>query len=292
ERFARSFPAHDHSTAASVDLNLFLQKSQAPADLDRGACAGAACERLPDTALVHTQTNAVWCHDLHETDIRTIRKARVILYRWPDRVHVRIAHRRDLQHRVGVAHRYRADLKLFLSDPKRIDVRFSGSFERYRLGFEIRHAHLDRDETIIAQFGGGMPAGALHAHLATAQSRSDEARDTACAVAALFDLRAIRIEDSVHDVDLGIRGGQEYERLVEADPGAPVGQSADRLRIRHLRRVGDIEHDEVVAEPVHFREGEEHGGQYRGKEARRKMEDRFQVACESRRFPLRPALSS
>src|SRR5690606_30201842 len=148
ERFARSFPAHDHSTAASVDLNLFLQKSQAPADRDRGACAGAACERLPDTALVHTQTNAVWCHDLHETDIRTIRKARVILYRWPDRVHVRIAYRRDLPHRVGVAHRYRADLKLFLSDPKRIDVRFSGSFERYRLGVEMRRAHRSQERRV------------------------------------------------------------------------------------------------------------------------------------------------
>jgi hypothetical protein len=52
----------------------------------------------------------------------------------------------------------------------------------------------------------------------------------------------------------------EQQRLVEADPGAPIRQGAQSRRIEE--GIGDwrVENDEVVADSVHLRELDAHCG--------------------------------
>jgi len=47
---------------------------------------------------------------------------------------------------------------------------------------------------------------------------------------------------------------RKQDHLVAADAGPPVGQRAHRRRVDRNRAAAAIEHDEIVAEAVHFEE--------------------------------------
>ena len=111
-------------------------------------------------------------------------------------------------------------------------------------------------------------------------TRRDEPRDAARAVAALLDLGAVGIEDSVVDVRAGATWRFEDQRLVEPDAGAPVRQAAQSGGRGHLLGAAGVEDDEVVAESMHLREGEAHAP----KDIRRSMPLRAHFR-ETRRDP-------
>src|SRR6185437_17067268 len=96
---------------------------------------------------------------------------------------------------------------------------------------------------------------------ARATAPEPERRDAPRAVAALLDFAPVGIEDSVGEARARLPRRLEYERLIETDPAAPLGEPPQRGgRGRSARR--RVEYDEVVAEAVHLREVDAHGTMY------------------------------
>jgi hypothetical protein len=86
----------------------------------------------------------------------------------------------------------------------------------------------------------------------------DERSDAACAIATLLHLAPIGVEDAViGESSLAARRFDD-ERLVETNPGVAGRELAPLLDTGKRAVARRIEHDEVVAEAVHFRELELH----------------------------------
>ena len=87
-----------------------------------------------------------------------------------------------------------------------------------------------------------------------------EAHEAARAVAALFDLAAIGIEDAIAEINVRARRFLDDEDLVAADTKVPVGEKL-RLGRCELGEGGvahGIEHDKVVAQALHLGKHEFH----------------------------------
>src|SRR6185312_2459579 len=65
---------------------------------------------------------------------------------------------------------------------------------------------------------------------------------------------AIGIEDAHRYLCRRMARQLDQDQLVAADPSAPVGDASGRLGIDRHRIMALIEHDEVVAEPMHLTE--------------------------------------
>jgi hypothetical protein len=65
---------------------------------------------------------------------------------------------------------------------------------------------------------------------------------------------AVGIEDAHEHIGAGRR--LERDELIAADPLFAVGDGPHRLRPKLKRARARVEHDEVVAEPVHLAEGD------------------------------------
>ena len=85
-------------------------------------------------------------------------------------------------------------------------------------------------------------------------------RETARAVAALLDLRAVRVVDTIVEVGARIARCLDQQDLVAADAEAPIGYEADLCGVQRECLAGGVEHHEIVAQAVHFGEGETHPG--------------------------------
>ena len=114
-----------------------IEPAMSSADRDSGARAGAAGERFADATLEDAQPDVRAIDDFHEADVHALREARVTLDGGPETIHGRAGDRGDREHRVRIAHRYRADLHFGARDGERIDVRFRRGFEGQRLRVEI-----------------------------------------------------------------------------------------------------------------------------------------------------------
>ena len=85
-----------------------------------------------------------------------------------------------------------------------------------------------------------------------------EAHEAARAVAALLDLAAVGVEDAVAEVDVGAAGFLDQQDLVAADAEMAVGDAAALFGRERDGLADAVEHDEVVAEAVHFGEFQFH----------------------------------
>ena len=83
-----------------------------------------------------------------------------------------------------------------------------------------------------------------------------EAHEAARAVAALLDLAAVGVEDAVAEVDVVAGGRLDQQDLVAADAEVAVGDAAALLGGERDGLADAVEHDEVVAEAVHFGEAQ------------------------------------
>jgi len=132
--------------------------------------------------------------------------------------------------------------------------RLAFGLEWQRARIEVRNAHRHGDEPIRSQPRIDDPARAVHRQMRPARRAPacDEAGDAARAVAALLDLRAVRVEDPVVDVGPRPARRQEHQCLVEADARVAVGQSSQLVLRRDLAGIRRVEDDEVVAESCIF----------------------------------------
>ena len=88
------------------------------------------------------------------------------------------------------------------------------------------------------------------------------AHEAARAVAALLDLAAVGVVDHVFEIDSRRRRRPHRQHLVGADAEVPVRQEAVLARREAQRAARFIEHDEVVAGPLHLGETDAHGRDY------------------------------
>ncbi len=99
-----------------------------------------------------------------------------------------------------------------------------------------------------------------------------ETDETTRAVAALLDLAAIGIEDAVAEIGRGRRRLFHQQDLVAADAEVPLGDEAGlgrRWIETRSAAAGGIEHDEVVAQALHFAKVDSHGSHGSPSAARR-----------------------
>src|SRR3546814_18600200 len=83
----------------------------------------------------------------------------------------------------------------------------------------------------------------------------DQRGDAARAVAAGADLAAVVVADAQEDIGAAVGRPLENQQLVAADTLAAVGDGTG-LRVRQWKRLlARVDHDEVVAEPVHLDAG-------------------------------------
>src|SRR6202000_1436399 len=86
-----------------------------------------------------------------------------------------------------------------------------------------------------------------------------EGRNTACSIAALFDFNAVGIEYAIEHSRVGASGLLQDQCLVEADAGMAIGQLLELFQGRLGLSEWGMEHNEVVASPVHLGEVDAHG---------------------------------
>ncbi len=104
----------------------------------------------------------------------------------------------------------------------------------------------------------GSRAGIEH-HFAGARlpAQMQQPDRAARAIAALFGLAAVGVENAVGGGGLAAARRAEHHRLVEADAAIPVGEGAP-LRHRGQRTRRRIEQQEIIAEAVHLGELKRH----------------------------------
>ena len=79
-------------------------------------------------------------------------------------------------------------------------------------------------------------------------ARVHESRNTARSIAALFDFRAVGIENPIEHAAVRIAGSFQHQRLIEADAGVPIGEGAQPARVQvSVGGGGGVEYQEVVA---------------------------------------------
>ena len=91
----------------------------------------------------------------------------------------------------------------------------------------------------------------------------NKANKTTCAVAAVLNLSPIGVVDDVFKVGVGPAWGAHAEDLIRTNPKMTVCKPAVLGWVQVQWRAGFVQHDEVVASPLHFGEVNPHGLHYR-----------------------------
>ena len=87
-------------------------------------------------------------------------------------------------------------------------------------------------------------------------------RHAARGIAAALHLAAIGVEDA-HGGIGAVAGAFDHDDLIAADAEPPVGDGARGRGVQRKPLFARVEHDEIVAQPVHFQE-RGHGRAYIG----------------------------
>ena len=166
----------------------------------------------------------------------------------------------DKLHCMRIAHRQRVDFYRARADFQRIGSRALRRFERYACGLEHGGAHIDGDQTVRLKARHDNARGGTDADLggqrkAFVMHKAHEATRT---VAALLDLATVGVEDTVIKIGTGAARQLDLQNLIAADAETTVGELAQLRNAQSQRRARRIEHDKVIAQPVHLGEWQFH----------------------------------
>lgn len=136
----------------------------------------------------------------------------------------------------------------------------SGSVKRHHLNVQPRSTHVDCDAPIIFQSWRDDARHGLNADIAAVRQpfvhhKFDEG---ARAIAALFDLAAIRIEYAVAKINSAAARLLHDQDLVSPNAEATVCDGAPLSSGKVHRLVNSIDHHKIIAGTVHFRKFEFH----------------------------------
>ena len=162
--------------------------------------------------------------------------------------------------RVRIAHRHGGDCHfgaVYVEGlHKRGRIADKGDFRRS----EFRHTHIDGDVLVVLQAQRDHALHRFDPNLALPGQPPlmREADETARAVAALLDLTAVGVENPVAEIDIGAIRLFDEQNLIAAHAEMPVAEMAQLFCIEGDRLANAVDHDEVVPQPLHFREFDAH----------------------------------
>ncbi len=132
--------------------------------------------------------------------------------------------------------------------------------ERYACRLQNRRAHIDGDAPIgfECRLDYARHGFDLDCALVGQAFVGNEFDEGAGAVAALLDLAAIGVINTVAKIDIGRRRLLDHQHLVGAHAEAPVGQELPLRRREFDLLIDRVDHDKVIARAVHFGEFEFH----------------------------------
>lgn len=220
---------------------------QAAADgiYDGGTGSRSTGERQASATLPDAQAHVCRGEDLRETDIGAFREEGISFEVWPQ-----FFRAGGVTEQRGVWISHRAGCRIMQWQMQGV----TGPGHRHVLPVQPGHAHIDCEEIAIL-CRGKKAGGRLERRSAT-----DELRHAARCIAAGPGFRTVRVEETDMHVCPCQRRRRQQDKLVAADSEAPVAQMADRRGIKGGIVLAAVDHDEIVAQTVHFREGEGHDG--------------------------------
>ena len=126
---------------------------------------------------------------------------------------------------------------------------------------EDRCAHIHADAFVRQHIQLNNARQGLHADaLFVGKSLlTHKTRKTTRAIAALLHFTAIGIEDAVAKINIRLLWRFDDQHLIAADTETAIRNKSHLLRCEVAALGDEIEHDKIVAEPVHFAEFEQHG---------------------------------
>src|SRR5581483_7749788 len=196
-------------------------------------------------------------------DVTALREVRVRRQRRPERRERSGGDIGRLDHGMRIAHRHGAELDLAAADSDAMNVRVAADAQGDLDRGEARRAHVDAHASVGEELDGHRAGRAFEAYGARAERpvAAQPGRDATHTVAALQGRAAVRVVYSVAKCTSGIARGVDRQQLIETHAEAAVADARDRSRIEAERPFAAIDHDEIVADPVHLREVQVHRGE-------------------------------
>ena len=126
--------------------------------------------------------------------------------------------------------------------------------KRYFRRHELRFAHIDRNHAVIGQFRKNNALGRFNTNffLIGQTLVCNKTGKTTRSVAALLDLAAVGIENTVTEIyTFGFRT-PDHQKLVEPDAAETVSPCRNRCMLRNKILTDRVNHHKIVAQTVHF----------------------------------------
>ena len=167
----------------------------------------------------------------------------------------------DLQDAMRVAHRHGRNVVADAVHDEFVAVLLLLREEGYATRLEFRPAHADADEAGAVDPRLDRTGRAQEGErLRMAFFGSQQACDAAHAIAALFDLGAVHVEDAVGRGKGRIVGGRDPHELVEAGPGRISAEFAQPVcGRRHAVSRPLVDDEYAITRAVHFAVSDVHG---------------------------------
>jgi hypothetical protein len=126
-----------------------------------------------------------------------------------------------------------------------------------------RRSHIDRYKPVRQDLGFDKPRRGFDPKVGLARLPIEQLGDAASGIATSFRLTAVGIADVHQDLGRRMTRGLQQDQLVAADTGAPVCYDTHPSRTDWYGSAAKIEHDKVIAEPMHFKKRQPtHGAAY------------------------------
>ena len=199
----------------------------------------------------------VGCCQRGKFDIRAFGKQQVALQCRPLPRHVDRVGIRDEQHAMRVSH-----ANGNRSTGQWQVQRIHGPGKRHLGPVQLRLAHVDADQPIGAAQGVQCAACRADAHAVLPCPPHHMIRDAARGIAAGAGPGAVAVPEIQRDI--GVIRIPDFRQLVESDAAIAVPQRACQRSRCHRPASARVDHDKVVAQPMHFHEGQSGYGALRG----------------------------
>src|SRR5438067_4880354 len=248
-------PANVERAAVERDCRLALGQA-APVRRDQsGAGAGAAGAGDAGAALPDPEPDMPATLHRRDADICALWMQLVVFGARPDLSEVDLLGTRHKEGGVRIADIGANRLPQWTEreiDP--IGVHLAGERDIAPAG--ARRPHIDRDILVRQHLGFEETGDCLDARPAVAGFLGEQPGDAAGGVAASLGLTAIGIDDAHRYLCRRMARRLDQDQLIAADPDTPVGDIPRHLGIDRDGIAAPIEHDEIVAEPMHFTEAD------------------------------------
>ena len=138
----------------------------------------------------------------------------------------------NLNHAVWVTHRDDAAQYCLLGRPHNIGLFRFVCAKRHDGRLEVRLAHVHAHQLIIGDAEHHATIGRADANITLVSQpfQADKAGETARAVAALVHFAAVRVKNTVVEIEVGIVRRLNHQQLIEPHAQMPIRQTTDQFR--------------------------------------------------------------